>query len=104
MVFDMSIVRFEISQVMSANFTTDSVFRLPIMSLHVLFNRVLCSEGFRTNVADLDVVRRVRVILKRKFRIEKFSVEVFCLETHDMMFQSCWIHEFLATILHHTLE
>ena len=63
-VFNMTLVRFEISKIMSANFTTNAIFISSHVRLHVLINCILCFKCFGTNFADFDMVWWVRVVLK----------------------------------------
>lgn len=56
MVFDMSIVRLEISQKMPANFATHPIFGAPCVSLHVLFDSVFGAECLGADLTDFNVV------------------------------------------------
>lgn len=57
---------FEISQVVPAYATSNAVFGSSVMRLHVLLDSIFCSESLGANLADLNVISRVCVVLKLK--------------------------------------
>lgn len=99
-IFDVAIVRLEISQEMSANFTAHSVLSTSGMCLHVLIYCIFGFECLWANFTNLDVVRRVRVVLKL-WNVIKMTIWKTAISNsrHDALIWHDWrisFHNFLS--------